>query len=312
MNEPNPLPMQGVVHLSHWGVIRAQGSDAASFLQGQLTQDVQQLDQHSTRLAGFCNAKGRLLASLLIWHPEPDQFLMLCSADLLPATLKRLSMFVMRAKCKLSDASASLAVYGLSGDTATRWLGTSAPPAAGRCTAATGGQALRLGDVAGTARYLWVQATDAAAPPLPALAAEAWEWLEVGSGVARIVAATAEHFVPQMVNFELVGGVSFQKGCYPGQEVVARSQYRGSIKRRAFVVESAGAAHPGQEVFHSADAAQPAGRVVNASSWAGSTLALVEVKLAALETGSLHLGASEGPLLSLAPQPYAVNIDVTE
>jgi folate-binding protein YgfZ len=312
MKQLDPLSMQGAVHLSHWGVIRAQGPDAASFLQGQLTQDVQQLDQHGARLAGYCNAKGRLLASLLIWRPEPDQLLMLCSADLLPATLKRLSMFVMRAKCKLSDASASLAVYGLCGDAATRWLGANAPAAAWRCTAGAGGQALRLSDVTGIARYLWVQTTDATAPPLPVLAPGAWEWLEVGSGVARIVAATAEQFVPQMVNFELVGGVNFQKGCYPGQEVVARSQYRGSIKRRAFVVESAAVGHAGQEVFHSADASQPAGMVVNAASWDGATLALVEVKLAALETGSLHLGASEGPLLSLAQQPYAVNIDVTE
>ena len=103
-------------------------------------------------------------------------------------------------------------------------------------------------------------------PPLPALDAAAWRWLEVRSGVPRIVAATAEQFVPQMVNLELVGGVNFQKGCYPGQEVVARSQYRGTLKRRAFAVGGAAAMQPGQEIFHGADPGQPAGMVVLAGT----------------------------------------------
>jgi folate-binding protein YgfZ len=151
---------------------------------------------------------------------------------------------------------------------------------------------------------------DAPSPALPALSADAWAWLEVTSGIARIVDATVERFVPQMVNFELVGGVNFQKGCYPGQEVVARSQYRGIVKRRAFVFEADAAAQPGQEVFHSGDAEQPAGMVINAASLAGAHRALVEVKLAALDAGSLHLGAAGGPLLQrIALQPYAVPIE---
>jgi len=132
----------------------------------------------------------------------------------------------------------------------------------------------------------------------------------VTSGVARIVAATVEQFVPQMVNFELVGGVNFQKGCYPGQEVVARSQYRGSVKRRAFLFTSDAAALPGQEVFHSDDAEQPAGMVVNAASLGGAHRALVEIKLAALDTGSLHLGAVDGARLQrVIQQPYPVPIE---
>ena len=311
MNQPDFNSMQGAVRLTDWGVIRAQGADAASFLQGQLTQDVQQLDQHTARLAGYCTPKGRLLASLWVWRPGPDDILLACSADLLPSTLKRLSMFVMRAKCRLSDASGDLALYGLSGPAASAWLGASAPAAPGGCMPVAGGQALRLAEAEGMARYLLVLPTDAAAPNLPALAAQAWQWLEVSSGIARIVAATTEQFVPQMVNFELVGGVNFQKGCYPGQEIVARSQYRGSVKRRAFVFASAAAAQPGQEVFHSADAEQPAGMVVNVASWGGAELVLAEVKLATLENGSLHLGAAGGPLLQRVAQPYPVDVDVT-
>jgi folate-binding protein YgfZ len=228
----------------------------------------------------------------------------------LPATLKRLSMFVLRAKCKLSDASASVSLYGLAGPAATDWLGANAPASVWQRSDAGGAPVLRLPDSEGLARYLWAAPADAAAPPMPALSSEAWSWLEVTSGVARIVGAAVEQFVPQMVNFDLVNGVNFQKGCYPGQEIVARSHYRGTIKRRAFVFACDSAAQPGQEVFHSADASQPAGMVVNAASLAGSHRALVEVKLAALDAGTLHLGAAEGARLQrIAQQPYPVPIE---
>jgi hypothetical protein len=309
MNQPELETLQGAVRLADWGVMRAQGADAASFLQGQLTQDVLHLDDHGSRLAGYCTPKGRLLASLLVWRGGADELLLACSADVLPATLKRLSMFVLRAKCRLADASPALALYGLTGMAATAWLGACAPALPGQRSNAVGGQVLRLPDGAGLARYLLAVPADTVAPALPPLAHDAWLWLEVGSGVPRIVAATVEQFVPQMVNFELVSGVNFQKGCYPGQEVVARSQYRGSTKRRAFVFACDAVAQPGQEVFHSADAQQPAGMVVNAASWHGSHRALVEVKLATLESGSLHLGNADGPSMQRTVQPYDVSLE---
>ena len=309
MNQTDVNALQGAVRLADWGVVRAQGHDAASFLHGQLTQDVQQLDDRSARLAGFCSVKGRLLASLLIWRGGADELLLACSADVLPATLQRLSMFVMRAKCKLSDASASLALYGLAGPEATNWLGAAAPVSAWQRSDVAGGHVVRLPDAEGVARHLLALPADSAPPPLPAMSMDAWQWLEVSSGVARVVAATAEQFVPQMINFEVVGGVNFQKGCYPGQEVVARSQYRGTIKRRAFVLACETAAQPGQEVFHDADPGQPAGRVVNAASWAGSHRALVEVKLAAIDSGTLHLGTAGGPLLQRMAQPYPLPLE---
>ena len=301
MNEPRVDSLQGALRLAEWGLMRAEGADAASFLHGQLTQDMQQLEVGSARLAGYCSAKGRLLASLVVWRTAADVFLLACSADVLPTTLKRMSMFVLRAKCKLSDASGSMALYGLAGHAAAQWL-------------ANRPGTLRLPDAEGQPRFLLAATVDAPAAPLPAISPEAWSWLEVSSGVPRIVAATVEQFVPQMVNLELVGGVNFQKGCYPGQEIVARSQYRGTVKRRAFVfdvdAEAAAAARPGQEVFHSGDAAQPAGMVVNAATFAGAQRALVEVKLAALDGGSLHLGSVDGPrLLRIEPQPYAVPIE---
>jgi len=167
-----------------------------------------------------------------------------------------------------------------------------------------------LPDVDGTPRWLLAQPADAPAPALPALPADAWAALEVRSGVVRITAATVEQFVPQMVNLELVGGVNFKKGCYPGQEIVARSQYRGTLKRRAQVMTSDQPLQPGQEVFHDADPGQPAGMVVLSGSLPGApAVALVEVKLSALVGGSLHAGAPEGPLLRLAALPYELPLE---
>jgi folate-binding protein YgfZ len=298
---PPALP-QGVLRLHDWGVIRASGADAASFLHGQLTQDVLHLDEAHARLAGYCSAKGRLLASFVMWRRGPEEILLACSADLLPVVLKRLSMFVLRAKCKLADASAEWPLWGLAGDAA------GAAPAGGWARSTSGAaDLLRLPDavVDGRAVPRALQA-GGAAPAGSTLEADAWHWLEVHSGVARITAATVEQFVPQMVNLELVGGVNFQKGCYPGQEVVARSQYRGTLKRRGTLVEAAVALQPAQEVFHSADPDQPAGMVVLAGAWAGRHAALVELKLAALDGGSLHAGAADGPLLTPAALPYAM------
>lgn len=306
-----PFSLDGAVSLSHWGVIRAQGEDAASFLHSQLTNSVTTLDPRSARLAGYCSAKGRLLASFLVWKNGPDEILLACRADLLAATLKRLSMFVLRAKCKLSDASAEIRLVGLAGASAAAWLGGAAPVAAWARADHAGGSVIRLPVADGKSRFIWAAPATIALPDLPALPLDAWRWVEVDSGVPVIEAATVDQFVPQMLNFELLGGVDFQKGCYPGQEVVARSQYRGTIKRRTFLFDAAGPAAAGQEVFHSADPGQPAGMVANAApqidpaSPAGS-IVLAEMKLAALEGGSLHLGAPDGPLLSMRLMPYTV------
>lgn len=302
----------GALRLNDWGVMRALGEEAAKFLHGQLTQDIALQKPEQARLAGYCSAKGRLLATLLAVKPSADEVLLAMPAELLPATLKRLSMFVLRAKCKLSDASAGLAVWGLAGPAASTWLGDAAPAEAWGVARVGEGFAVRLPDAKDEAqgqvlRYVLLQPVEAPAPALPALAEADWQWLEVQAGLAWVRGATVEQFVPQMINLELLGGVNFQKGCYPGQEIVARSQYRGTIKRRTlmFAVDSA-SAQIGQELFHSADPEQPAGLVAAAAQRAGQTLLLAEIKLAALESGSLHLGSASGALLQARALPYTV------
>ena len=300
----SPQPLSGALRLDDWGVIRATGADARSFLHGQLTQDVQGLGE-AARLAGYCTAKGRLLASFVIWRDGPEAVCLATSADVLPTVLKRLKMFVLRARCVLEDASAAMPVWGLAGEAASPAPAWSVLPRAegGLCIALP--PALAHGRLVPRALQIGGEAPEGLTiEPL------VWRGLEAASGVARIVAATAEQFVPQMVNLELVGGVNFQKGCYPGQEIVARSQYRGTLKRRAALLRSPTLAEPGQELFHSEDPGQPAGQVALAGTLPGlGTVMLAELKLAALESGSLHLGAPDGPLLSPDELPYPLPAD---
>jgi folate-binding protein YgfZ len=286
-----PLP-SGIVALTDWGLIRARGEDARSFLHGQLTQDVLHLEPGRARLAGYCSPKGRLLASFVTWLDADGDVLLACSADLLAPTLERLSMFVLRARCKLTDATGERPIHGL--------VGPLVP--AGPAWSVHDHRTVRLPDADGVPRALCL-----GEPPAgPALDPELWRWLEVRSAVPRITAATAGAFVPQMVNLELVGGVNFQKGCYPGQEVVARSQYRGTLKRRSFLLQSPVPLAAGQEVFDPADPGQPAGQVVLAAAPAGRpALALVELKIAAAD-GPLRAGAADGPALERLPLPYAI------
>lgn len=301
----------GATRLTHWGVIRAEGADAASFLHGQLSNDFSRLGVHHARLAAYCNAQGRMLASVVGLKRSADELWLACGADVLPATLKRLGMFVLRAKVKLSDATATLVPLGLVGSAAAAWLGADAPATTWDKTDCGDASVVRLPDAAGQPRWLWIGPTDAAdavTAALPAVTDQVWRWLEVHSGVAQIVAAISGQLVPQMLNYELVGGVDFKKGCYPGQEIVARSQYLGKLKRRAFLLGSGSELQAGQEVVWSGDPAQPAGMIALAAPdpAGGGWSALAELKLGATGAGSLHLGSADGTVLQLQALPYAL------
>lgn len=302
-------PPMGLCALPELGVIRAEGEDAASFLHGQLTQDMLGLGLSQARLAAYCSAKGRMLASFVVLKAEDHALLLLCSRDLLPATLKRLSMFVLRAKVKLSDASDRWHVHGWSGPDLPESL--RAAGAWTRLALEHDTLAVRLPTVEAQPRALLLLPAGAPAPAPLLPDASTWSWLEVRSGVATLGAALVDALVPQMLNYESVGGVNFKKGCYPGQEVVARSQFRGTLKRRAYVVHSEAELQPAQELFHSADPEQPAGVVVQvAAAPGGGWDAIVSMQTRAADGGQLTLGNADGPPLSLRPLPYNLLPDV--
>lgn len=303
------IALNGMAQLTHLGVIRAQGEDAAKFLQGQLTQDFALLGSGQARLAAFCSAKGRMQASFIGFKQGPDDILLLCSRDILAPTLKRLSMFVLRAKLKLSDASDDFRVRGLIGDAASAMAGAPAPA----WTRLQSGAAtlVLLYPALGCARALWVAPVGSPEPMAPLISPDLWQWAEVRAGIATVTAPIVEAFVPQMLNYESVGGVNFKKGCYPGQEVVARSQFRGTLKRRAFLMHADAAMAAGQEVFHSGDPSQACGMVAQAAAAPdGGFDALVSMQIAALESGTLHLGGADGAALTLLELPYPLLADI--
>ncbi|WP_296654554.1 folate-binding protein [Paraburkholderia sp.] len=308
--------------LPQFGVIDAHGDDAASFLHNQLTNDVQHLDVTGARLAGYCSPKGRLLASFLTWKTG-DTIRLLLSKDLQASVQKRLSMFVLRAKAKLTDGSGTLLVVGLAGDVRDALAAqfNALPDGVHVKVDDPAGTLIRVPDAAGRLRYLWIGPKEAVEARLAALdgqlkrvTPEVWDWLDIHAGEPRITQPISEQFVPQMVNYDVIGGVNFKKGCYPGQEIVARSQYRGTIKRRtslASVAAGLDVARAGVELFHSDDPGQPCGMIVNAAAAPdGGVDVLVEIKLAALESGSVHLGAADGPALRFLPLPYALPAEV--
>lgn len=303
--------------LAQFGVIDVAGDDAATFLHSQLTNDIEHLDAASARLSGYCSPKGRLLASFLAWRAGHGVRL-LVSKDVQAAVQKRLSMFVLRAKAKLTDASDTLAVVGFAGDVRDTLSGIfdALPDGVHVKVDGPAGALIRVPDAAGRKRYLWIgpraevdARLAALAGTLPVVSPAVWDWLDVRAGEPRITQPAVEQFVPQMVNFDVIGAVNFRKGCYPGQEIVARSQYRGTIKRRTALAHVAGetdTVHAGIELFHSDDPGQPCGMIVNAAAApAGGVDALVEIKLAALDSGTVHLGSANGPVLAFDALPYA-------
>ena len=214
--------------LSRYGLLAVTGADARDFLHAQLTNDVAHLPADRAAFAGWCTAKGRLLATMLV-IPAQDGFLLQLARDIAPAVAKRLSMFILRSKVKLTDESDAWSQYGVwEGVPRVAWDGgTVSVPVDER-------RHLKLG------KGLTQSCTRTE---------DQWTLEEIRAGRPWIMAATQDQFVPQMVNLETVGGVDFQKGCYPGQEIVARAQYRGQVKRRMVKVQVPAGTQlkPGQE-----------------------------------------------------------------
>jgi tRNA-modifying protein YgfZ len=297
-------------------VIRARGADTGAFLQGQLTQDVLLMRTDEARLAAWCSAKGRMLASFIVVKPSQEEFLLILSRDLLAATLKRLKMFVLRAKCELTDASSEVSVEGLVGAAVQATINSIAPPAvlmpAIRPNDSEIIVILPSGHMLGQSmpRALKISwQSPAASADSEQLAA--WNALEISSGIARLCAAVSEAFVPQMLNYESTAGVNFKKGCYPGQEVVARSQFRGVLKRRAYIVTASEPLTAGQDVFDSREPDQPCGQIAQAAAHpAGGFIAIVSMQISAQDSPALYAGLSGGALLQLHNLPYELLTDI--
>lgn len=304
-----------IIDLSHFGLIQISGEEAHAFLQGQLTCDVTTIKSDKAQYGGYCTPKGRLLANFLLWQNE--SYLMQLPASLCAAIQKRLSMYVLRAKVQLMDSSQSFIRIGVAGvnarliiekiigerfDTDRRLAVKLSEQTNVICLASNRFEIVTNVEYAPT---LWKHIKAHAHP----VGAACWDWLEIQSGIPVILPVTQEEFIPQMINMDAIESVSFQKGCYPGQEIVARTQYLGKIKRRMYLanISTSASVSAGDDVFSAKTAEQSCGKIVNAApSPSGGYDVLAVVQVSNVEAGKIYWQTLNGPVLEIQPLPYSL------
>ena len=307
-----------VANLSGLGAIKASGDDATTFLHNQFTNDLKALAPGQSQLSGYCSPKGRLLALFRVIALE-EGYLLILPREVLPQTLKRLRMFVLMSKVELVDVSDEIVQIGLSGPDAETLLQphfNEVPSAVDQAVSREELTAVRIPGpmprfhIFGTANAmepLWRSLSESVAAAGPGN----WELLDIKAGLPVIHKENVEAFVPQMVNLQAVGGLSFTKGCYPGQEVVARMQYLGKLKRRMYIAHAEGDTPPapGTPIVSMEDGkTRKVGQVVAAQLTAPTEIALTAViEIAAAEGKALHIESTSGSTLALETLPYPLD-----
>ena len=298
--------------LSQFGILKVSGEDAQSFLQNMCSSDIREVGAQQAQISSLSTPKGRMLATFLIWQTDTDYFLHL-PRSLCATILKRLSMYVLRSKVKIEDVSDGIICLGLSGEGATALLqqhfdsAPQNPLAAEQHDSASviriGAQRYQINTTPQHAPALWQNLVASAR----AVGSPCWDWLNIRSGIPVITPATQEQFVPQMANLELIGGVNFKKGCYPGQEIVARMQYLGKSKRRMYLAHIAGSAQAGDPLFSAEVEGQSCGMVANAAPAPdGGCDLLAVMQISSHDAQSVHLGSLQGEVLRFLPLPYEI------
>jgi hypothetical protein len=296
-------------------VLAIAGNDAATFLQGQVSADVVGLAPGACGHASFNSPKGRMLANPVLWRDpaDPERFLALVPADIAQSVAKRLSMYILRAKVTLSDVSDATSRIGVGGPRGGDALRAAWGAAPAPFELRPLGSATVLG-LPGP-RYVVIAPGHAAERVRADLVRhatpasyEVWQWLTIRAGVPVITAATQDLFVAQTANWDLLAGIDFRKGCYTGQEIIARTQYLGRLKERAFVFHAdSPKVSAGERLFSAAFGEQPCGTVVNAAAAPGGGCDLLAVlQLAAADRADARLGAPTGPTLAPLSLPYAI------
>ena len=303
-----------VCDLSHMGLLEVSGADALTFLQGQVTNDVKLLTMRSNaHLSGYCNPKGRLLALFLAFYHQ-DHFHLQFSRELLEPIMKRLKMYVMRSKVEIKDVSESIVKFGINGPDAASILATSftnIPNQDYELTSLENTVILKLPSIGNDARFEVFTGIEHATSIFNMLKERCelvekpyWDWLEIQTGMPEVVAATQEQFVPQMLNLDILNGINFKKGCYTGQEIVARTHYLGSVKRRTYLAELATKETPkaGDKVV---DATQnEVGQIVRvAANKTNGFDALIEMRIDAALAGNVFWN---NITISIKDLPYSL------
>lgn len=290
------------VTLPQYALLHFSGADAQSFLHGQLTCDVQALKIGHSSYGGYCTPKGRLLATFLLWADDSG-YTMLLPASLAEAMRKRLSMYILRAKVKagiLDDAIAG--IYGADAAADIANLGGTRPASPHSVDT---GSAVRTITLPHDRCLMLVPRSRAAG--IAAAAPGAWESLDIAAGIPFIVPVTQEQFVPQMVNLDLIGALSYSKGCYPGQEIVARTHYLGRLKQRMYRVSAQAVLSAGDKLYCAELGDQSAGMIVSAVQDGSTCTALAVLQTANATTAIYRAGSLQGPALKLETLPYTIH-----
>ena len=313
-----------VVLLKQTGLLALEGEDAVSFIHGQLSNDIEHLGSSQARLAAYCNPQGRMLALFHAWKSSGKVWLTV-PLDILPALQKRLQLYVLRAKVTLSDESGNMAILGIGGEKGgealSKWFETLPSEPFGK-TENEFGVLVRVADAFGFPRYLLtiaekrLQVVESELSSTLSVCDESgWTMGDIKAGVPQITLPVQDRFIPQMVNLEQAGGLSFKKGCYPGQEVIARSQYKGTVKRRMFhgMVELPFEDNPPIDVNMTAGAnivdsdGQVCGTIVSSARRDNNRVDfLAVVQTEAIGSQALHVEKADGPLITWIPLPYSL------
>lgn len=307
-----------ICDLSHYGLISAEGPDASDFLQAQFSNDVRNVSAQQSQLNAYCSAKGRILASFRLFQLD-DRYYLEMPDTLIEQTLKRLRMFVLRSQVTLQDASEGMARFGLAGSNSESYLNDIGLACPAEVDAASQSGDVLVIRIPGTVpRFeihgptkaliqLWEKLADRITP----VGANSWSLLDIQSGLPVIERQTVESFVPQMVNLELINGVSFKKGCYPGQEIVARMQYLGKLKKRMYRahIDTNEAIQAGDAIYSgSSDNTQSVGTIVNAQiSPHGGYDVLAVIQITEAEQGKPRMGSKKGAKLEISELPYSLS-----
>ncbi|MCU7919312.1 MAG: folate-binding protein YgfZ [Candidatus Thiodiazotropha sp. (ex Epidulcina cf. delphinae)] len=299
--------------LSHYGLIRVTGEDAESFLQGQMTNDMRQVTETHSNLAGWCNAKGRMLAGFRCFR-RGEAFYLQTPLENLALVLPRLKLYVLRSQVEISDASDELVRIGCTGACSEALLQPFFDELPQQVNDVRQQDRMTLIRLPGAGpRFEVIGPTDqlleiwqTAEAQAPRMDEDFWALQEIRAGIPTLFQSTREAFVPQMTNMQLIDGVSFTKGCYPGQEVVARMQYLGKLKRRMYLahVDTTTLPSPGDELFaRGSTSGQGTGKVVDARANNGGYDLLAVIEIASAEEEEVCLGEN-GPKLEILNLPY--------
>ncbi|MDR4517313.1 MAG: folate-binding protein [Nitrosomonas sp.] len=304
-----------LVDLSHYGLLRFSGVDVQTFLQNQLSCDVREVTENQGQYGSYCTPKGRVLASFILWQKD-DAWIMQLPASLCAGMQKKLSMFILRAKVNITDSSNQWVRMGIAGKEACQRLQEVLEISPEECAQLRmihtsdasilchAPDRLELIAIEASAHKIWQLLSKNACPA----GAGCWNWLEINAGIPAITVETQEQFLPQMINLDLIGGVSFKKGCYPGQEIVARTQHLGQLKRRMYLA-NIGTNDPvsaGDDIFGTDAENQSCGKIVNAAaSPDGGFDVLAVIQISSVDAGKLYLKYPDGPELHIRRLPYS-------